>query len=76
MVSLMEGHRVKFAMSTLLRSLRPGVEGLVFDIDVHSPRILRERDDLQWGIDAHGKDDVKCSLDAQVGHPVANFDPD
>jgi hypothetical protein len=24
----------------------------------------------------YGNDDVKCSLDAQVGHPDANFDSD
>jgi hypothetical protein len=49
LVNLMEGDRLKFAITTLLSSLRSGVKGLVFEIDVHSPPILGERDDLHWG---------------------------
>ena len=75
-VSVMEGHRVKFVMITPLNSLRSEVEGLVFELIPHPPCILRERGELHWWVDAYGNDDVNCSLDAYVGHPIVNFDPD
>jgi hypothetical protein len=62
-------------MITPLNSLRSKVEGLVIELNPHPPCILRERGELHWWVDAYGNDDVNCSLDAYVGHPIVNLIP-